>query len=1062
MSQQQQHLSGISTPSLTITPTGVSGGYITKSAGLSGALILEHPNGASGVSIVIGTSMLQDSGVEYVATKNWVLGLTGSQGFMGDTGYQGLTGYAGLTGVMGLTGANGAQGTTGTVGLTGASGVQGTTGAIGLTGTMGLTGKQGLTGTVGITGANGVQGLTGTVGLTGANGAQGLTGAVGLTGTMGLTGKQGLTGTVGLTGSNGVQGLTGVDGVQGPTGANGVQGITGTVGVTGANGVQGLTGVAGLTGTAGITGEPGVQGNTGFMGTTGADGVQGLTGSVGITGTIGITGAPGVQGITGIQGQAGVQGITGTVGLTGAVGIPGAQGVTGEQGAPGVEGIMGATGAKGDTGAMGLAGANGAQGSTGAEGPQGFQGITGFAGITGYQGITGSKGPDGDTGLQGAQGSTGATGETGAQGLTGPGFQYKGSWYSGAEYFIGDVVRYAADNGSVWACVQAHSQPGHQPNVSSEYWSVFASDGTKGDQGDPGNAGSDGSTGPQGDTGMQGPAGETGAQGAPGTALGGCTGLKDSYAVWDTGGTGIRTGNLRESAGGVSLCTEHNASLGVRSVALGGSGSVASGDGSATLGGYGNGASGTSSMAIGGLGNTLTGQGSIAIGGISLTAVHDGAVMIGGGGEASPRSSRGSHFVDVEVLDVRRAVLDSFGGTGGNGYVLGSTGGSLSWVRAPASSVTFTPTGNIAATDVQAAIAELDGKVVHIAGKETVTGAKTFYSTAGYTGVANLARLDSTTTGTIWCANIEKVTPAASTPADGMGPGLAFVHSKDNAPDTKYGLGAIEFQRNGSDTSGKFVVNTRNAGVDTYPLMADQSGVEAYCNLTIRSTSAQTAGSELRFMPTYNDSDSGKQFVSWWNTAGDTHRALIGYREGGLPDTNDKDLRIVSVYPSGTAYASGQRGVRIGTALDTTSEAGTGSFTVAPYGNSHVGIWPGFVAAAGRTTSNYALLAGNTSTWVNAPSESGTVGIAINDVSMMEIKNNLITCFTGAAGAMTVNGNNFSVNAATADLSGTTTTYLPGVTFSAFPLYTKQPVLTTTTSGLTSGLIAWCDQPSHC
>ena len=43
-----------------------------------------------------------------------------------------------------------------------------------------------------------------------------------------------------------------------------------------------------------------------------------------------------------------------------------------------------------------------------------------------------------------------------------------------------------------------------------------------------------------------------------------------------------------------------------------------------------------------------------------------------------------------------------------------------------ATSVVFAATGNIAATDVQGAIAELDSEAVHLAGTETISGSKTF------------------------------------------------------------------------------------------------------------------------------------------------------------------------------------------------------------------------------------------------------------------------------------------------------------------------------------------------
>ncbi|MBD2437366.1 hypothetical protein [Nostoc sp. FACHB-110] len=66
-----------------------------------------------------------------------------------------------------------------------------------------------------------------------------------------------------------------------------------------------------------------------------------------------------------------------------------------------------------------------------------------------------------------------------------------------------------------------------------------------------------------------------------------------------------------------------------------------------------------------------------------------------------------------------------------------------------ASQLGFTPTGNIAATNVQAAIEELDTEAVHLAGTETISGSKSFSNPVN---ISNTTPSTSTTTGALQVA----------------------------------------------------------------------------------------------------------------------------------------------------------------------------------------------------------------------------------------------------------------------------------------------------------------------
>lgn len=84
--------------------------------------------------------------------------------------------------------------------------------------------------------------------------------------------------------------------------------------------------------------------------------------------------AKGDTGDAGPQGPQGIQGVKGDTGDTGPQGPQGIQGDTGPQGPQGIQGIKGDTGDTGPQGPQGVQGVKGDTGDTGPQGPQGIQG----------------------------------------------------------------------------------------------------------------------------------------------------------------------------------------------------------------------------------------------------------------------------------------------------------------------------------------------------------------------------------------------------------------------------------------------------------------------------------------------------------------------------------------------------------------------------------------------------------------------------------------------------------------------------------------------------------------
>lgn len=124
------------------------------------------------------------------------------------------------------------------------------------------------------------RGLPGTIGVDGARGATGPAGARGATGPQGAQGPAGATSGVvgprGATGPQGIQGIAGATGAIGPTGPRGATGSTGSVGPTGARGATGPNAVSSGVTTTDITGI--VKGSGGFtvVAVSGTDYVRSL------------------------------------------------------------------------------------------------------------------------------------------------------------------------------------------------------------------------------------------------------------------------------------------------------------------------------------------------------------------------------------------------------------------------------------------------------------------------------------------------------------------------------------------------------------------------------------------------------------------------------------------------------------------------------------------------------------------------------------------------------------------------------------------------------------------
>lgn len=632
--------------------------------------------------------------------------------------------------------------------------------------------------------------ITGAQGIQGPQGPQGIAGAPGATGPMGPTGPQGLKGDTGSATAivfsfstksptqlptNGIIPVD-WDGVgrpttpitvlvgqsviyQGQTAANYAQddlftytavvgdewinigSVKGPKGDTGAQGIQGPQGLQGLQGPQGVDGQQGVEGPVGPQGVVGPQGTvgpQGLTGATGATGPAGPQGIQGPAGFQGVEGPQGEDGISTIIrgefslhvptdlpvnGFIPAdweeVGDPAYQmqigdslhytGVAGPTYDPGdvfvfvgtatgvaagwtnIGNVRGPTGATGPQGVQGVAGVQGPAGTVGATGPVGPQGAIGLTGPQGGQGPTGPQGATGPQGPIGATGAQGPTGTTGAQGPKGDKGDAAGATIIVAEFSTRTPAELPI-NGYIPADWDGVGKPATAfqmaigeslayvgaPGVDYNTGDIFifTNTGTTGWTNLGGVQGPKGDKGDTGDTGPKGDKGDTGAQGPIGAT--GATGPTGPQGVkGDTGAVGMTY------RGDWNASTTYYAT---DSVVYNGSTWIAN--------------------------QTTTGTAPPAGGAFGLVA------QAGATGATGPQGPTGA--------------------TGPQGPT-GPTGPQGPAGPSAASGITFTPAGDVQATNVQAAIQELDSEKVAKAG-DTMSGPLTV-QTVKISGSGNLGNI---------------------------------------------------------------------------------------------------------------------------------------------------------------------------------------------------------------------------------------------------------------------------------------------------------------------------------
>lgn len=243
---------------------------------------------------------------------------------------------------------------------------------------------------------------------------------------------------------------------------------------------------------------------------------------------------------------------------------------------------------------------------------------------------------------------------------------------------------------------------------------------------------------------------------------------------------------------------------------------------------------------------------------------------------------------------------------------------------------------------------------------QTITGAKTFTATS-YAGILTMQRVNSLTTGTTWCGQVDEQTSA--TPADGLGPALAFVISTTSNPTTKYGLGSIQCLRNGNNTSGLFEMEVRRTGISYFPVRLD------YSQLQVRSSNSGV-GTSIEFYPVIDSSNNYKQSLSWYTTD-DALRMYIGRRDG-ITGGAEEDLRVTQIH-STMALANGC--VRIGDQSNATNINSNGQIAIGARDATYCAIWHGSIAPANRTGNNCSYFMNGEDTYVNSATSTGTIGL---------------------------------------------------------------------------------------
>jgi hypothetical protein len=215
------------------------------------------------------------------------------------------------------------------------------------------------------------------------------------------------------------------------------------------------------------------------------------------------------------------------------------------------------------------------------------------------------------------------------------------------------------------------------------------------------------------------------------------------------------------------------------------------------------------------------------------------------------------------------------------------TGGGGGADDQTAAEVPFTPAGSIAATDVQAALVELDSEVVHLAGAETIAGTKTFSSAivAGSIGPAAQAHtLPAVTSDTI------ALLAAAQTLTNKTLTSPVINVGSDAQGDIYYRNASGAFARLAPGTSGH-VLTTQGAAAD--PIWAAQSGgspfvVDDATNndvtdvIAVRHTTSGTAAANIAAGLLFQTEDTAGNTQDTARIAGILTTATSGSEVGGV------------------------------------------------------------------------------------------------------------------------------------------------------------------------------------
>lgn len=523
----------------------------------------------------------------------------------------------------------------------------------------------------------------------------------------------------------------------------------------------------------------------------------------------------------------------------------------------------------------GPVGAPGDPGPTGPMGPQGIAGPAGPQGLTGPEGPMGPEGPVGPQGGQGPQGLQGIQGEPGTPGATGA---------QGPQGLPGDT--------------------GPQGPT-----------GPTGAQGPQGNQGIQGLTGPAGATGATGPQGPQGIQGEPGPAVpdgdkGDIT-VSASGATWTIDAASVTNAKLANMA---------TATLKGRTTAGTGSPEDLSTTQARVL------------LSINNVNNTSDANKPIST--ATQTALDLKAPLASPaltGTPTAPTAAVSTNttqiattaFVNAEIAN--DAPTKSGGGASGTWPI--SITGSAQSLTAPrtltigATGKNFDGTANVAWSLAEIGAAA-DSAVVHLAGAETITGAKTFAADVQLNNTYSL-KVGSQSGGAVGQIRIEDAT-AARIGFTTAGSRRYTVGSSGSLWTLRDESGAVD--RLSVDSSGVFLFRGGEARVTALQTQFGYVGVPGY-TVSINSTAGGGGTSDLRL----NNSPAENRWLLRKNAVVES-----GSNVGS-------DLQLYRYLDSGSASM----------VLGVSRATGVVDFTVAPtVSGSALALDNGVVHLAGNETVN--------------------------------------------------------------------------------------------------------------